>query len=406
MELDFIDISKADEQERAHMPGAVQQSKSNKKFNKSIFLDISEDAGGDGLIYESEGVNRAVAGGGSPVTRTEIKTPGKAIVNIDVSRTAEGGKNRSTRRAAEREERRRRDTDTGRERNPAPARRRNPQSSRSPQSNRNSQSGRNAQDGARERKAAQLKAQRERELRRRRRRRQQITAKLTVLVFMVSMVSLLLFVFIKLVKGGPENVETVKNIDAVRTEKAARREVIKTNKTQKPIMEEDFLTVNEYSRPGEKLEKVNNIFVHYTANKGTSAAQNRSYFENLGITGETSASAHFIIGFDGEIVQCIPLEEIAYAVQKRNYDSISIECCYLQENGEFTEATYQSLIRLSAWLLNEYNLAPEDMRRHYDEGGKKCPLYYVENEDAWEQFLKDLRDYIMAGAAWEAGGSN
>ena len=62
MELDFIDISKADEQERAHMPGAVQQSKSNKKFNKSIFLDISEDAGGDGLIYESEGVNRAVAG--------------------------------------------------------------------------------------------------------------------------------------------------------------------------------------------------------------------------------------------------------------------------------------------------------------------------------------------------------
>ena len=248
MELDFIDISKADEQERAHMPGAVQQSKSNKKFNKSIFLDISEDAGGDGLIYESEGVNRAVAGGGSPVIRTAVKNPGKAIVNIDVSRTAEGGKSRSTRRAAEREERRRRDTDTGRERNPAPARRRNPQSSRSPQSNRNSQSGRNAQDGARERKAAQLKAQRERELRRRRRRRQQITAKLTVLVFMVSMVSLLLFVFIKLVKGGPENVETVKNIDAVRTEKAARREVIKTNKTQKPIMEEDFLTDRKSTR--------------------------------------------------------------------------------------------------------------------------------------------------------------
>ena len=59
MELDFIDISKADEQERAHMPGAVQQSKSNKKFNKSIFLDISEDAGGDGLIYESEEIGRA-----------------------------------------------------------------------------------------------------------------------------------------------------------------------------------------------------------------------------------------------------------------------------------------------------------------------------------------------------------
>ena len=195
--------------------------------------------------------------------------------------------------------------------------------------------------------------------------------------------------------------ETVKRIESNFTEKAARREVIKSNKTPKPIIEEDFLTVNEYSRPGEKLEEVKNIFVHYTANKETSAAQNRSYFENLAITGETSASAHFIIGFDGEIVQCIPLEEIAYAVQKRNYDSVSIECCYLQADGKFTDATYQSLIRLCAWLLNEYDLAPEDMRRHYDEGGKKCPLYYVENEDAWDQFLKDLRDYIMEGKTGE-----
>lgn len=441
MGLDFIDISKADEQGQAHMPGAAQQSKSDRKMNKSVFLDINEDAEGDSFIYENEGVNKAASGGGSPVTRTAVRNPGKTIVNIDVSRTAERERYRSDGRRSrgygkdrQREDYgedsrresadRRRNTGAGREQNPAPSRRRNSQSDRNsrsdrnPQSDRNSRSNRNpqssgnprnrrnAQESGRERRAAQEKAQREREIRRRRRRRQQITAKLTVLVFMVSMVSLLLFVFIKLVKGGPEGVETVKNIDAVLTEKAARREVIKTNKTQKPIMEEDFLTVNEYSRPGEKLEKVNNIFVHYTANKGTSAAQNRSYFENLGITGETSASAHFIIGFDGEIIQCIPLEEIAYAVQKRNYDSVSIECCYLQDNGEFTEATYQSLIRLSAWLLNEYNLAPEDMRRHYDEGGKKCPLYYVENEDAWEQFLKDLRDYIMAGEAWEAGESN
>lgn len=171
--------------------------------------------------------------------------------------------------------------------------------------------------------------------------------------------------------------------------------MIEENKSQKPLMTEDFLTVNPYSRPGEKLESVHNIFVHYTANKGTSAAQNRSYFENLGITGETSASAHFIIGYEGEIVQCVPLNEIAYAVMGRNYDSISIECCYQDADGEFTYATYQSLIRLCAWLLNEYDLSPSDMRRHYDEGGKKCPLYFVEHEGAWEQFIKDLSDYIL-----------
>ena len=174
-----------------------------------------------------------------------------------------------------------------------------------------------------------------------------------------------------------------------------RRQMIQANESQKPAITEDSLTVNPYSRPGTELKRVNNIFVHYTANPGTSAAQNRSYFENLGVTGETSASAHFIIGYEGEIVQCIPLDEIGYAVKKRNDDSISIECCYLREDGKFTEETYQSLIKLSAWLLKEYKLTPEDMRRHYDEGGKKCPLYYVENEAAWEQFIQDLREYIL-----------
>ena len=68
-----------------------------------------------------------------------------------------------------------------------------------------------------------------------------------------------------------------------------------------------------------------------------------------------------------------------------------IECCYLAEDGSFTDATYQSLIHLVDWLLYEYDLRPKDVLRHYDAGGKPCPLYYVEHEDAWKQFLKDLK---------------
>ena len=174
-----------------------------------------------------------------------------------------------------------------------------------------------------------------------------------------------------------------------------RKEIIRENDTIKPVITEDFLTVNPYSRPAEPLDEVKNIFVHYTANKNTSASQNRSYFENLCITGETSASAHFIIGYDGEIIQCLPLDEIGYAVKTRNYDSISIECCYRDDSGKFTDATYQSLLQLTAWLLKEYKLAPNDVLRHYDVGGKKCPLYFVEHEDSWEQFRQDLTDYIL-----------
>lgn len=242
----------------------------------------------------------------------------------------------------------------------------------------------------RERNAEQRKEQ-ARTRRRKRRQRRIIAARMVTLFFLVALIVSSVVLLIKLIEGLSNTEEVINDFQTT----VERQEVIEENNADKPIMTEDFIPINEYSRPGETLPEVNNIFVHYTANPGTSAAQNRSYFENLGITGETSASAHFVIGYNGEIIQCIPLNEIAYAVAGRNYDSISIECCYLSEDGKFTEDTYQSLIRLSAWLLNEYDLAPEDMRRHYDEGGKKCPLYFVDNIGSWQQFLNDLETYIM-----------
>ncbi len=164
---------------------------------------------------------------------------------------------------------------------------------------------------------------------------------------------------------------------------------------KKPLIQEDFLTVSEYNRPGTKLGSVNNIFVHYTANPKTSAAQNRSYFESLGETHERAASAHFIIGYEGEIIQCIPLEEEAYAVVDRNKDSISIECCFIEEDGSFTPETYDSLIAMLVWLTDKYHLEAKDILRHYDCGGKRCPLYYVDHEDAWERLLYDVEHYKL-----------
>lgn len=156
----------------------------------------------------------------------------------------------------------------------------------------------------------------------------------------------------------------------------------------------DYIPLNEYSRPGTALNEVKNIFIHYTGNIGTTGWQNRSYFKNLSITKETSASAHFVIGYEGEIIQCIPFDEMAYAVIGRNEDSISIECCYTSEDGEFTEETYQSVIELTAWLLIKYNLSTEDVMRHFDATGKECPKYYVDNPEAWDQLIVDLTNYM------------
>ncbi len=162
------------------------------------------------------------------------------------------------------------------------------------------------------------------------------------------------------------------------------------NDGEGPEVTQDLLTVNSYSRPGIALNKVNGIVVHYTANPGSSAKDNRDYFQNLMLTHKTKASSHYIIGLDGEIIQCIPLEEISYASNSRNTDTIAIECCHPDETGEFTTKTYDSLVQLVAWLCNKYGLSSDSVIRHYDVTGKACPKYFVDNEDAWKEFLKDV----------------
>lgn len=155
-------------------------------------------------------------------------------------------------------------------------------------------------------------------------------------------------------------------------------------------IEQEFISVNPYSRPGTALERIRGIVVHYVANPGSSGWDNRSYFAGLAETKERKAGAHFIIGLDGEIIQCVPLTEITYCSNNRNVDTVSIECCHPDDSGQFTEETYTSLVKLCRWLMERYNLDKRDVIRHYDVTGKLCPLYFVEHEDAWNIFLNEL----------------
>lgn len=160
----------------------------------------------------------------------------------------------------------------------------------------------------------------------------------------------------------------------------------------KDTITEDLLPVNPYSRPGKQLDEVNAVVIHYVGNPGTTAAQNRSYFENIIETKEASVSSHFIIGLEGEIIQCVPLDEISYASNNRNEDTIAIECCHPDETGEFNAATYDSAVKLTAYLCILYNLDPDtDVIRHYDVTGKKCPKYFVDYENQWNLFKAQVK---------------
>ena len=156
-------------------------------------------------------------------------------------------------------------------------------------------------------------------------------------------------------------------------------------------IQQEYIEPNPNSRPQTPLREVNGVVVHYVGNPGTTAQQNQSYFNSLAQTHENYASSHFIIGMDGEIIQCIPMDEIAYCSNERNYDTLSIECCHPDDTGEFTEETYASLIKLTQWLCETFRLdTSQDVIRHYDVTGKECPRYYVNHPEAWEQFISDL----------------
>ena len=121
----------------------------------------------------------------------------------------------------------------------------------------------------------------------------------------------------------------------------------------RPEITEDFLDKNPYSRSGIALRKVK-----------------------------------------GEVIQCIPQSEISYASNNRNKDTISIECCHPKKNGKFNDKTYNSAVRLTAWICKTYGLSSQNVIRHYDVTGKMCPRYYVKHEQAWKDFCNKVQECL------------
>ena len=138
-----------------------------------------------------------------------------------------------------------------------------------------------------------------------------------------------------------------------------------------------LLTPNKFSRPQIPLKSVKKVVLHYVGNPKSSAMANRNYFENQK-NGGRYVSSHYIVGLEGEILRCVPENEVAYCSNQANTYSISIECCHPDATGKFTAATENSLAELCAYLCEQFKLDPmKDIIRHYDVTGKQCPLWFV-----------------------------
>jgi len=157
-------------------------------------------------------------------------------------------------------------------------------------------------------------------------------------------------------------------------------------------IDSQIIDVDGASRNGYKLKGVKDIVVHYVGNPGTTAQQNHDFYAG----NQSNVSSHFVVGLDGEIIQCIPINEWSAASNWRNNDTISIEVCHPDETGKFKKKTYSSLVKLVAWLENVCDIDESHVIRHYDITKKECPRYFVQHEDKWKTFKKNVEKYRLA----------
>lgn len=140
-------------------------------------------------------------------------------------------------------------------------------------------------------------------------------------------------------------------------------------------IEDRLIPRGKYNRPG-KASKPERICVHYTGDVGASAERLALFFTT---NPKAETSSQYIVGINGEVIRCVPDNEIAYGASGKNNGTIHIEVCYPDKSGKFTEAAIAALAELVPELMKRYGIGEDNVLRHYDLTGKHCPAYYVDS---------------------------
>ena len=161
--------------------------------------------------------------------------------------------------------------------------------------------------------------------------------------------------------------------------------------------------ITPYNYASGDLSRIKYIVIHYVGALGGAEA-NCKYYASQYI----GASAHYYVGFNGEVWQSVEDKNIAWHCgaksykhpECRNSNSIGIEMC-VRNNGSqadtsrewyFEDATVQETIKLTKELMAKYNIPADHVIRHHDVTGKICPNPYVYNhtKHTWDKFKAAL----------------
>jgi len=176
--------------------------------------------------------------------------------------------------------------------------------------------------------------------------------------------------------------------------------------------EQDFLTINNYSRSGKKLLDRLGIVMHWTGRANQNEIMVRNYFERTVQRHKIFASYHYIIGQSGKILQIIPDDETAYhcgssrpytpeavkmfgrfatSYSSPNRCTIGIGMCPINPIGELSDETLLSASSLVKGILTKWNKTKEIVTTHHAVvGWKECPLYWVKNPEKFREWKETL----------------
>lgn len=149
--------------------------------------------------------------------------------------------------------------------------------------------------------------------------------------------------------------------------------------------------ISNYNYSSRNSNSIKYIVLHYTGNKGDTAKNNVDYFYG----GDRNASAHYFVD-DNSIWQSVEESNSAWAVGDgkgaygiTNQNSISIEMC-CNTSGVISETTENNALELVKYLQNKYNIANNNVVRHYDASRKTCPNWSKNNWSRWTNFKNKL----------------
>lgn len=170
--------------------------------------------------------------------------------------------------------------------------------------------------------------------------------------------------------------------------------------------------ISSYNHSSRKGRKIEWIVIHYVGGLG-GAKDNCQYYAG----GDRQASAHYYVGFNGQVWQSVQDQNAAWSVgvdyggrlfnQCKNANSLNIQMCVRMKVGGniknatdkgwyFEDATVAATIELTKQLMKKYNIDADHVVRHYDVCNKWCPAPYCNNntKHTWTEFKAAIKGTV------------